>query len=189
MLWKTAGGSIAQSLVPAGGGSLGLFGVWLVLDCASRAAAGGCEGWSREAGGVPGELRCECRQLRSECPSPSPPPLPALGCRSWGATDAGEERRGEVRFPRAVQAAGTRLHAWRTEPACSASRAKWEGWDSQEWLPRHMQNYSGQTPLSPGTVLLLAPEGVRELEINSSSWELSPHFELECRLSSQSPHR
>lgn len=78
---------------------------------------------------VPRELRCERSQQSREtpllCPVSPPPPLhfpPKPRCRTRGVAGAGEARCGEVRFPRTVQAAGVRVHAWRTVPAWSASQ-------------------------------------------------------------------
>lgn len=78
---------------------------------------------------VPRELRCErSQQSRGTpllCPvSPPPPPHfpPKPRCRTRGVAGAGEARCGEVRFPRTAQAAGVRVHAWRTVPAWSASQ-------------------------------------------------------------------
>lgn len=93
------------------------------------------------------------------CPL-SPPSRPKPGFRTWGVVDGREAPSGEVQFSRTVQAAGARVHAWRTVLAWS-DRQKLERLDIPESShPATRENYSGQTPLLLGTVF--APEDKRE---------------------------
>lgn len=128
---------------------------------------------------VPRELRCErSQQPRGTpllCPV-SPPSRPKPRCRTRGVADAGEGRCGQVRFPRTVQSAGARVHAWRTVPAWSASqKVERVGFPRTGTLP-HGRITLGKLPFC------LVPYLLRPFR-----WDQSPHSELECILPPRAP--
>lgn len=157
---------------------------WTLPRARLRVAA---EAASGKQAGVPRELRCEGGQQPGGTPllcPVSPPSRPKPGCRTWGVADAREAPSGEVQFSRTVQAAGARVHAWRTVLAWSDSQ-KVEGLGSPRAdTPPPARITLGKLPFCS---VLSSLQRIRGSRAQTFSPGPSPHSELECILPPRAP--